>query len=341
MNPKVTLAVSVYNVEPYIERCVRSLFEQTFDDIEFLFIDDCTPDSSMEIMRRVLEDYPHRKTQVRTFRHEHNMGTAVTKRDCYLQATGEYVLVIDSDDYVEPDMVEKMYRKAQETKADMVVCQIYSETPERTWVLSVAPNGVVGRGENVKDDIINRYVTPGLWCKLVKNTVFTEHKITWPTADYAEDYVISAMFAYYAQRIAAVDEPFYHYCYNTDSISRKQSADRILKIYYDFLENFSIVLQFLEDKGIAEKYEHGIFRNKIRAKWHLLPLLPKREYRRLWVKTYPEVNRAFLFGDKNRKPSYRERFWFIAMSTGLYPRFKRVIYSKRLRPRPEWQPIYT
>ena len=61
--PKVSVIVPVYGVEIYIERCARSLFEQTLDDIEYLFIDDCTPDRSIEILKQVLEDYPQRKTQ--------------------------------------------------------------------------------------------------------------------------------------------------------------------------------------------------------------------------------------------------------------------------------------
>lgn len=341
MNPKVTLAVSVYNVAPYIERCVRSLFEQTFTDIEFLFIDDCTPDNSMDIMRRVLEDYPSRKPQVKVVRHEHNMGTAATKRDCYLQSMGDYVLVIDSDDFIELDTVEKMYQKAQEHDADMVVCDMKKYHQMGYKIISVAPNGVTNCGENVKDDIINRYVTPSLSCKMIMRSLFSANEIVWPSADFTEDYVISVQAAYYAQRIAFVNEPLYHYCFNQESFSRTRTEGNKLKIYNDFMENFNIVLQFIKDKNVEEKYENGIFLNKIRAKSYLLPLFPKRKYRKMWVKTFPEVNHSFLFGDKHRKPSYRERFWMIAMSIGLYPRFKRIIYSKRLRPRPGWQPIWT
>lgn len=340
MNPKVTLAISVYNVAPYIERCVRSLFEQTFDEIEFLFVDDGSLDESMEIMWCVLEDYPSRKAQVRTFVHEHNMGTAVTKRDCYLQAKGDFVLVIDSDDFVELEMVEKMYRKAQETDADIVFCNVFQYSRERVRVVTCVPNGVVGCGDNVKDDVINHYVTPSLSCRMLKRTLFTDNEILWPVADYSEDYVISAETAYYAHRIAFVDEPFYHYCFNHGSLSRTDSEANKLKIYYDFIENLEIVLRFLEDKGTLEKYESGMFLNKVHAKYYVMPLLPRFKYLRLWVKTYPEVNRSFLFGDKYRKPTYRERFWVASMSLGMYPRFKRVIYSKRLRPRPEWVPVW-
>lgn len=337
--PKVSLAISVYKVEPFIERCVRSLFEQTFEDIEFLFIDDCTPDRSMEIMWQVLEDYPNRKSQVHVVSHEKNMGTAITKRECYQRANGEYVLVIDSDDYLELDAVETMYNKTQEDDADIVLCNIKRHYPKAEWVIQLAPNGVQGNGENVRDDIINRYVTPSLCCKMIKRAVLNENRILWPTGDYAEDYVISVQAAYYARRISLVDRPLYHYCFVQDSFCNDSSEDNVMKKYNEFIDNFNIVCHFLNKEGVEEKYETGIFLNKIRAKAHLQSLIGQWKYRKLWIKTYPEVNRTFLFGDRYRKPSYRERFWILAMSLGLYPKYKRLIYSKRLRPRPGWYPV--
>ena len=85
--PKVSVIVPVYGVEKYMERCARSLFEQTLDDIEYLFIDDCTPDRSIEILQQVLEEYPHRKPQVTIHRMEQNSGQAAVRKwggaECY------------------------------------------------------------------------------------------------------------------------------------------------------------------------------------------------------------------------------------------------------------------
>ena len=105
---KVTISVAIYNVAPYIEECVRSLYEQTLEDIEILLVDDCSPDDSIEIAMRVLEEYPERKGRVRAIRHPQNQGTSDTKRDGILEAQGEYVIVIDGDDYVDRRMAEVM-----------------------------------------------------------------------------------------------------------------------------------------------------------------------------------------------------------------------------------------
>ena len=78
--PKVSVIIPVYGVEKYIERCARSLFEQTLDDIEYLFIDDCTPDKSVDILKHVLEEYPQRKSQVVIHRMEKNSGQAAVRK---------------------------------------------------------------------------------------------------------------------------------------------------------------------------------------------------------------------------------------------------------------------
>lgn len=87
-SPAVSVIIAVYKAEKYIERCARSLFEQTLEDMEFVFIDDATPDNSMKILHRVIDEYPNRKPQVKIITHESNMGTFATKRDGYLASGG-------------------------------------------------------------------------------------------------------------------------------------------------------------------------------------------------------------------------------------------------------------
>ena len=123
--PKVSVIVPVYGVEKYIDRCARSLFEQTLDDIEYLFIDDCTPDRSIDILQQVLDEYPQRKPQVVIHRMEKNSGQAAVRKWGMQNATGEYVIHCDSDDWVDTDMYRAMYEKAKEEEADVVVCDYF------------------------------------------------------------------------------------------------------------------------------------------------------------------------------------------------------------------------
>ena len=124
---KVSFIVAMYNAAAYIEQCARSLFEQTEKDLEFIFVDDASPDDSGDIVRWVMEDYPERMPQVKIVRHERNKGIAPTRRTGVEVATGDYVIFIDGDDYSEPKLAELAYDKAVETGADIVLYDFYEE----------------------------------------------------------------------------------------------------------------------------------------------------------------------------------------------------------------------
>ena len=89
---KVSVVIPVYGVEKYIERCVRTLFGQTLDDMEFIFVNDCTPDCSIDLLCSVLEEFPQRKEQVRIINQPHNMGAAKAREVGIKAATGEYII---------------------------------------------------------------------------------------------------------------------------------------------------------------------------------------------------------------------------------------------------------
>ena len=93
-NPLVSVIVPIYGVEPYIEKCARSLFEQSLENMEFIFVNDCTPDKSVEILRQVIEDYPRRYLQIQIIEHEENRGLAMARNSGLLIAKGEYIIPV-------------------------------------------------------------------------------------------------------------------------------------------------------------------------------------------------------------------------------------------------------
>ena len=107
--PKVSVIVLIYKVEKYIERCARSLFCQTMQDIEYVFVNDCTPDCSIQILQSVIDEYPQRKSDIKIISHEKNMGSGVARNTGLEVADGEYIIYCDGDDWVDPDMYEKLY----------------------------------------------------------------------------------------------------------------------------------------------------------------------------------------------------------------------------------------
>jgi len=208
--PKVSVIIPVYNVEPFIERCARSLMEQTLDDLELLFVDDCSPDSSVSIIRQVLEDYPNRKLQTRIIPMSANAGQAGVRRHGLIHATGDFVIHCDGDDWVDTDLYEKMYNRAIAEDADIVLCdeiQEWPEGPEKIFISDLC--------QDPKAIIKNWYRnTLGMFChnKLVKRSIYTDNDILpWPGLNMWEDNGLMTRVFYHGTKLTQIHDSFYHY----------------------------------------------------------------------------------------------------------------------------------
>ena len=126
----VSILVPVYGVEKYIEKCAVSLFEQTCNDIEYVFVDDCSPDNSIGILEEVRKRYPERD-KVKIIRHDRNRGLAAARKTALMASVGDYVIHVDSDDWVSPDMVATLAEQAMKTGADLVDGNYYHATDSR------------------------------------------------------------------------------------------------------------------------------------------------------------------------------------------------------------------
>ncbi len=115
---KVSVISPFYKVAPFIERCAESLLGQTLEDVEFIFVDDASPDESRELLEKVIARHPERDARIVT--HEANKGLPAARNAGLAVATGEFIFHCDSDDWVEPDMLEKMYKAAADNGADYV-----------------------------------------------------------------------------------------------------------------------------------------------------------------------------------------------------------------------------
>ncbi len=288
----ISVIIPVYGVEKYIERCACSLFSQTLQEgIEFLFIDDCTPDDSMQILRQVLAQYPHRQSQTHLLRMPQNSGLAAVRQFGIRMAKGEYVIHCDSDDWVETSMYESMLRKAQEADADIVVCDFASVAPDNTIIETFQ-----GLNPASKETCMNQLFHAETWSmfnKLVKKELY-QH-IVFPTASMGEDMATTLQLAYWARHISYVPQVLYYYCSNPTSLTRCQNEEHILNMYRQFCIN----VQLLSD--VSAHYKPTAFNPqyivslKLRAKNRLLPLLKNNpNYYKLWRDTFPEINSQVL-----------------------------------------------
>lgn len=242
----ISVIIPIYGVEKYIERCARSLFEQTMaDGIEFIFVNDCTPDKSIEILEKVLDNYPNRKSQTIIIHNEQNGGLAAARLAGLKKAQGKYIIHCDSDDYVDVSIYEKLYNKAIETNADIVVCDfcVYYKKKHlhKKQIIKCQ-----------KEDFIKQLFCNELHnstCnKLIKSDLY--HKVSpmyIPGLNMLEDKLAITRLAYFADTIVHVPEPLYHYIRtNGNSYTFKWKStysDTILTVINtiaDFYENKNI-----------------------------------------------------------------------------------------------------
>lgn len=245
---KVSVIIPIYNAAPYVERCCRSLLEQSLEDIEYIFISDGSMDDSVQIVRQVAALYPSR--QIRILEHQDNCGISFTREQGLREAHGDYVIYCDADDWVDADMYERLLRVADAEMADVVCCGMQVERAgkqltEALWSaepyqLSFAIGPLVG----------------SVCLKLIRRTLLTEHDIHFPTGvNWGEDFVVSIMAQILAKRVAIV--PYwtpYHYVQHTSSITHSPSINKCEQL----VGCAAAVEAYLSHLGLAEQYVHEL-----------------------------------------------------------------------------------
>ncbi len=220
-NPKVSIVIPVYKAEKYIERCVRSLFEQTLNELEFIFVDDFSPDDSINILNKILDFYPLRKGQVKIIRHSHNQGVSQSRQDGLSIATGDFVIHCDPDDWVEKDMYERLYTHAIKSNADLVFCDYIMETGKVSRIESQSLESLN------KDDIIfalcSGKIYGSCWNKLVSRVFIEKNNIKFIEGlNVCEDLFFFLQLLKLGPSVSYLNKPLYHYDFiiNPNSIQR-------------------------------------------------------------------------------------------------------------------------
>ena len=251
---RVSILVPIYNVEPYIERCVRSLLGQTYDDIEYIFVDDCSPDKSTEILWKVAEEYPERKAHIHVYRNDHNRGLAYCRNQAVDLSTSEFVTIVDSDDWIEDNTIELMVKKQKETDADIVNVNGY-------WESSEAGISRKGQSEPTFSSAHERRlyyasVIPStiqvIWKRLIRKSLFTQNNIrAIEGCNYSEDIHLSTVLNFCAERVANVDDYLYHH----DKSNKESYTTKIRKngfspsVFHEQLTNYMAIALFIKEKN--------------------------------------------------------------------------------------------
>ena len=317
--PKVSVIVPVYGVEKYIERCARSLFEQTLDDIEYLFIDDCTPDRSVEILKQVLEEYPQRISQVTIHRMEQNSGQAAVRKWGMQNVTGEYVIHCDSDDWVDINMYKHMYEKAVEDNAGVVVCDYVESDGKNNIKRFKGCNGT--NVYDLIDDILFQKIHGSLWNKLFSRACY-KNDFMFPEGNLWEDMAIVIQMLSSSSGVSYIPIPFYFYYTNPESIVHSKSKEKYKTNFLSQKKNIEVILDALDRKKLSDRYKNNIINLKFRSLQTLYPYVNDKGFHNLLISSYPKMIGVFIL---SHDISLRNKISYLMALLRIYPFFSNHI----------------
>jgi len=304
----ISILIPIYNVEPYIGQCAISLFEQTYPDIEYIFVDDCTQDDSINILAKIIEKYPSRGQNVKIVRHDTNRGLAAARNTAIKNSTGDYIMHVDSDDYLEKNAVELLIGKIKETGADVVVSDYYLDYApgkRKYQQYFVSPNHV----EYIKN-ILEKKISPCIWGKIFSSTLYKEFGVqAIEGLNHGEDYATIPRLLYYAKKIEYIPKALYHYVqYNNNAYTKNITQKTIDQMTLAD----SVLDDFFSKIPEHDLYDKTLALSKLRTKVNLL----KRGNMSLFGsinKLYPELT------EKNKSLlSAKDRLLIFLVKKHLY-----------------------
>ena len=294
-NPLISILVPIYGVEKYIERCARSLFEQTYPNLEFVFVDDASPDKSIEILHQVIKDYPKWDGHISIIHHDKNCGIAATRNSLVNNSKGEFLYYVDSDDWIEPNTLELLVKKQNETDADIVtgsyMAHIINEESEKTreWIV---PD--INKLETLKDMLrVGSYVA--IWNRLIRSSLYRDNNIRCVEGiDGGEDKIITPRLIYCSRKVAICDSITYHYNRNNSNSyvnTLPHSLDIQLQLIQaclfnvDYYSNKETFLYEAANQEVLERLKKMLelnFKNKYRQGYYAIVAMLDKTDRKYW-----------------------------------------------------------
>lgn len=321
MSALVSIVLPVYNVEKYLERCLDSVVNQTYKNLEIIIVDDGSTDSSSEISQK----WQKKDNRIKVIRKE-NAGLGMARNTGIENATGDFIFFLDSDDYVSGDLVEKCLKKQQENNADVVLYGFSRVDADNRVYFSRVPYLKSGRlvETDINDEVLPALMASmgkkvsGLWmsawaCMYSKNIIDKHH---WTFVSereiIAEDVYSLLQYYSYVKNVGVVEESLYFYCDNGASLTHTYRTDRFEKIN-SFLEK---TISRTQEFGYGQKVRvcvYNLYMSFLIAAMKLVVLDSSRNYRQKRqilseCKIDSRTSELFKIGKMDKKRMY---YWLI------------------------------
>lgn len=218
--PEISIIVPVYNAELYLSRCLNSIAMQTFEDFEVILINDGSKDKSGEFC----DEFSAKDSRFRVI-HQINRGVSGARQRGLEAVTGKYIIHADSDDWVESNWLEELYRRAEETESDIVICDFWKDFSKKSEYVSQGLNSY-NHHSVLREALIGKLFCY-LWNKLIKRSVITSASIDFVSPDLLvyEDVLFICRILNRECKISSVPKGLYHYCYDevVESLSKEKT----------------------------------------------------------------------------------------------------------------------
>lgn len=229
MIPKVSVIVPVYNVEQYLEQCLDSIINQSLKGVEIIVIDDGSTDNSKNIILKYAKKYSNIIVI-----YQSNKGLSVARNNALKKASGKYIFYVDSDDFLELNCLEKLYKKAENTEADIVIYahkEIYSNGKQVAINLDVNQFKEYS-GKQVANMVLRCDFLGVVWNKLFKRENLIRNQLYFEENRYVQDWYPVFIEIFKSSKICFLNEALYNYRIRNESITSKKTKKNIDDYYY-------------------------------------------------------------------------------------------------------------
>lgn len=232
----ISIIIPVYKVEKYLEKCIQSVINQTYKNLQIILVDDGSPDNC----GKICDEYAQKDHRIEVI-HKSNGGLSDARNKGLEIAKGEYIGFVDSDDYIESDMYEVLYNLLKQYNADVSICNFYTVSQGKIAIKNV-DNGIkeYNRSEILKEVLLDNNIQSYAWNKLYKKELFDE--IKYPVGKKYEDIGTTFYLLEKCNKVVVIGKPEYYYINRQDSIVNNVTETTITDYIelimqrYDYIE---------------------------------------------------------------------------------------------------------
>lgn len=263
--PKFSIIVPVYNVEKYIEDCLKSIFNQSYKDFEVIVVNDGTKDNSMEIVK---------KYDV-TIINQENSGLSVARNTGVKKAKGEYILFLDSDDYIEKDLLKKINNNLNDNP-DIIRYQIKETFEDREDINYKEEGFDTTNGVEAFEKICNYHFIENAWCYAINRKYYIESNYEFKKNTYHEDYGLIPLVIIKATKVKSISYIGYDYRQRSNSIMSSNDYNKTKKKVNDFYNHYKYLIAEIDKTKLENKIFKSYLANSLLIK---ICELNKKDYK--------------------------------------------------------------